>query len=85
MQFIPLYKEGYIMFQEDELEFEWDDLPVCNIEVKQWNSMQPEQQEEYIINNNIKVCYSHDISDTLTRGFGHLDQWGFWEYQCKQV
>jgi len=47
--------------------------------------MSPEQQDEYIIANNIKVCYSTDISDTLSRGFGHLDNWEFWEYQCKYI
>jgi len=42
-------------------------------------------QEEYIVVNDIKVVYTHDISDTLSRGFGYLDNWGFWEYQCKHV
>jgi len=69
---------------ELELEFD-DDLPVYNISVEEWNSMSSEQQEECIIINNIKVKYSTDISDTLSRGFGHLDNWGFWEYQCKYV
>ena len=73
------------MFRENELEFEWDDLPVCDISVEQWNLMTPEQQEKYIVEDNIKVKYSTDISDTLSRGFGHLDQWGFWEYQCKRI
>lgn len=52
----------------DELEFEWDD--VYDISVEEWDSMLPEQQEEYIINNNISVKYSTDISDALSRGFG---------------
>jgi len=73
--------------ENDELELEFDDtnIPVYNISVKEWNLMSPEQQEEYIITNDIEVGYSTDISDTLSRGFGHLDQWGFWEYQCKIV
>jgi len=69
------------MFEDDEFDY----IFICDIGVKEWNSMLPEQQEEYIITNNIKVCYTHDISDTLSRGFGRLDQWGFWEYQCKQI
>jgi len=68
-----------------ELDFEDDYLSTCDINVEEWDSMYPEQQEEYIIINNIKVKYSTDISDTLSRGFGHLDQWGFWEYQCKHI
>jgi len=56
------------------------DIPVYNISVEEWNLMSPEQQEEYITTNNIKVKYSTDISDTLSRGFGYLDNWGFWEY-----
>jgi len=67
----------------DESEFDY--TPACDIDTKEWNSMSPEQQEEYIIINNIKVCYSTDISDTLSRGFGYLDNWGFWEYQCKHI
>jgi len=60
-------------------------IPIYNISVMEWNSMSSEQQEEYIITNDIEVEYSTDISDTLSRGFGHLDQWGFWEYQCKRI
>jgi len=71
-------------YENDELEFYDDDnIPVCNIGVEEWNLMSPEHQEEYITVNNIEVCYSTDISDTLSRGFGYLDNWGFWEYQCK--
>jgi len=68
-----------------ELEFDDDNIPCCNINVEEWNSMSPKQQEEYITTHNIKLEYSTDISDTLSRGFGHLDQWGFWEYQCKYI
>lgn len=71
-------------YKNDELEFD-DDFTVYNISVEKWNSMQSKQQEEYITTNNIKVKYSTDISDTLSRGFGLLDQWGFWEYQCKHI
>jgi len=73
------------MFENDELEFDDDNLPVCDISVDEWMFMSPERQEEYIITNNIKICYSTDISDTLSRGFGYLDNWGFWEYQCKHI
>ena len=45
------------------------DIPVYNISVEEWNLMSPEQQEEYITTNNIKVKYSTDISDTLSRRF----------------
>jgi len=68
-----------------EFELDDDNLPVCDINVEEWNLMSSEQQEKYMVSNNIKICYSTDISDTLSRGFGHLDQWGFWEYQCKEV
>ena len=70
---------------QDELEFDDYNIPVCNISVDEWDSIPPESQEAYIINNNISVKYSTDISDTLSRGFGILDQWGFWEYQCKHI
>jgi len=73
----------YTDFIDNELEFEFDDD--ISISVEEWDLMSPEQQEEYIIINNIKVKYSTNISDTLSRGFGRLDQWGFWEYQCKQI
>ena len=66
------------------IDFENDYSPVCSISVEEWNSMSLDQQEEYIRNNNIKVTYTHDISDTLSRGFGEMDQFGFWEYQCKK-
>jgi hypothetical protein len=49
---------------------EEDKLPVYNISVEQWDSMTIEEQENYIINNGIKAVYTHDISDTLKRGFG---------------
>jgi len=74
------------MFEYENGELELDDnLPLCDISVEEWNSMSPVQQEEYILTNNIKVVYTHDISDTLSKGFGRLDQWGFWEYQCKNI
>jgi len=57
--------------------FNYNDLPVYNITVEQWDLMTPEEQEEYIKTNIIKVEYSTDISDTLSKGFGYLDQWGF--------
>ena len=66
------------------IDFSDDDLPVCNITVEQWNSMTPEEQEDYIKANNIKICYTHDICDMLQRGFGQMDFNGFWEYTCKQ-
>jgi len=59
-----------------------ENIPACDISVEEWNSMSPEQQDEYIIANDIKVKYSTDISDTLSRGFGYLDNWGFWEYNA---
>ena len=67
------------------LELDEYDITAYNISVEAWDSMPPEQQEDYIITNNIVIKYSTDISDTLSRGFGHLDQWGFLEYQCKHV
>ena len=73
------------MFNYFGLELDEYDIPIYNISVDKWNSMLPEQQEEYITTNNIKVKYSTDISDTLSRGFGYLDEWGFWEYQCKYI
>ena len=53
------------------------------VTVEEWDSMTAVQQEKYINTNKIQVCYTHDISDTLQRGFGKLDIYGFWEYQCK--
>ena len=58
-------------------------MPKIKISVNQWNSMIVDEQEKYIIDNNIEICYSTGIHDMLTRGFGFLDQYGFWEYQCK--
>jgi hypothetical protein len=66
-------------------DFDYDDLPACDITVEQWDAMTIEEQEKYIKANNIKVCFTHDISDTLQRGFGQMDFNGFWEYTCKQI
>jgi hypothetical protein len=81
-----LLKGGNNMFNDfDYIDFYDDDLPACDITVEQWDSKTAEEQEEYIKSNNIKVCFTHDITDTLTRGFGEMDFNGFWEYTCKQI
>lgn len=69
----------------DHYDFDDFELPVCNISVEQWDSMTEEEQEEYIKLNYIKVCYTHDISDTLQRGFGNMHDMGYWEYTCKKI
>ena len=53
------------------------------ISVEEWDSMLFKDQERYIEENNIKVCCSHNVAEELTRGFGKLDEYGFWEYQLK--
>jgi hypothetical protein len=60
-------------------------LPVWDISVEQWNVMNSDEQEAYIKDKNIEVHYTHDISDSLSRGFGKMDWNGFWEYQCKII
>jgi len=70
----------------DFYDLDFDDIPEnYNITINQWDLLTIEQQEKYIKDNNIRIKYSTDISGCLTRGFGRLDEWGFWEYQCKQV
>ena len=57
------------------------------ITVKEWDALTPEQQTNYVKQNNIQIGYAHSIADQLTKGFGKLDYFGFWEYQfkiCKQ-
>ncbi len=60
-------------------------FPTYGISVEQWNKLTPYEQEEYIKDNDINVCYTHDISDTLQRGFGKLHDMGYWEYTCKKI
>lgn len=62
-----------------------DDEESYGISVKDWDALTPDGQEQYIKDNNIKVCYSTDISDSLSRGFGELSDFGCWEYSCKKV
>jgi hypothetical protein len=56
----------------------------CGITVDKWDNMTIEEQESFILNNNISVYFSHNIADELTRGFGELSDFGFWKYQCKK-
>ncbi len=56
-----------------------------NISIEQWDAMTAEDQDNYITDNAITIGYSSSIADTLTAGFGNLDDMGFWEYQLKSV
>ena len=56
-----------------------------NITVEEWNAMSEQQQEEYIEQNNTQIAYTHDISDTLQKGWGNLSDNGFWEFTCKSI
>lgn len=56
---------------------------VIMITVKEWDTLTPKQQERYTKRNNIEIGLSTNIADQLTKGFGELDDFGFWEYQFK--
>lgn len=75
------------MYIDDEFDFidDFDFSDTFDITVEKWDKLTETQQEEYIKKNNIKPCYTNDISDTLRRGFGELSECGFWEYDCKKV
>ena len=55
------------------------------ITVEEWDNMTIDEQEKYLLDNHIQACYSTGIHDGLTKGFGKLDNNGFFEYQCKEV
>lgn len=57
--------------------------PSVHLTTEEWNKLSLEQQELFITQHNIRVGYTTDISDEYQRGFGILDNNGFWEYKCK--
>lgn len=74
------------MFDYNDFDdFDDFDLSVYAINVEQWDTMTPEEQDEYIKVNNIKCIYSTGICGSLTKGFGKLYELGYWEYACKSI